>query len=137
MAAVNTVSMEELVAMKEDLQVELIRAEVKAEWKDMTDTLDYINEGLAWIEQTMEEMKMTMNKRVAGVGRIVDGRITYVSAQGSGFTRPVAPRTAPREVWVGEVLDVKHEVVGKDITLSQDDMGWAWIDAEIPPFMRR
>lgn len=89
---VSTSAIAELYTLKQDLMAELVRAQVKHEFKDMSATIDYIQEGLVTVNQSIKEEMAAMSKStVLGVGRIVNGRITYVSRDG-GVSRPMGAR---------------------------------------------
>ena len=131
----NTVTMQEMVAMKKEMTVELLKARFKGLAIDMTATITYLEESIAWLNNEIQKEEMAMNKRtVIGVGRIVNGRITYVSTQG-GVSRPVAMKgqdfDGEPEVLEGEVLDVRFPVAGTE----QPTVGADWdevLDVEQP-----
>lgn len=66
------------------------------------------------------------NSHVSVVGRIKNGRITYVTTKG-GVSRPVTAPTPQREVLVGEVLDVRQPAVQP---IPEPIMGCDWVPDE-------
>lgn len=140
---VSTSAIAVLYTLKQDLMAELVRAQTKHEFKDMSATIDYIQDGLVTVNQSIKEEMASMSKStVLGVGRIVNGRITYVSRDG-GVSRPMGTRfptvqpteTQPTqdadyvEVLEGEVLDVRFPIVqpGPVVGADYDDEPTVWV----------
>lgn len=88
-------AIEELMALKKDLRIELIRLEAVADIFDCEAAIQEAKEGIQLVEQTIEEELTMMNgkKQVMGVGRIVNGRLTFVSTKG-GISIPTTVKGA-------------------------------------------
>lgn len=83
------------MALKKDLRIELIRLEAVADIFDCEAAIQEAKEGIQLVEQTIEEELTMMNgkKQVMGVGRIVNGRLTFVSTKG-GISIPTTVKGA-------------------------------------------
>ena len=80
--------------MKKEMTVELLKAQFKGLAVDMTSTIEYLEDGIAWLDAEIKKEELKMNKSmVNGVGRIVNGRLTYVSTKG-GLSVPVTIKGA-------------------------------------------
>lgn len=127
---VSTSAIAELYTLKQDLMAELVRAQVKHEFKDMSATIDYIQEGLVTVNQSIKEEMASMSKStVLGIGSIVNGRITYVSRNG-GVSRPMGARfpamgTVTKESFMDAdykpTLDVRFPTVQPTETQPMED----------------
>lgn len=117
-------AIEELMALKKDLRIELIRLEAVADIFDCEAAIQEAKEGIQLVEQTIEEELTMMNgkKQVMGVGRIVNGRLTFVSAEGT-ISIPVIAKGADFDQDFSEIQTGVMEVFFPTVSDASDMEG--------------